>query len=97
MMGEDQTAGLPSVERSLPIAPDCQLHLRLIPDPRRPDLPALDARLFRRSPADVSPDGFMPTKAGFQLPARFIPELIRLLELLKQRAGEAMLWAPPQG
>jgi hypothetical protein len=46
--------------------------------------PLVDVREWRRSPAEVSEDGFHPTGAGFAVQAQFAP---MLLEAIAKAAG----------
>jgi hypothetical protein len=48
-------------------------------------VPRLDIRTFRRSPAEMSADAFLPTAAGVTLEAQFAEELIATIQ--KARAA----------
>ena len=47
----------------------------------------VDLRLYRRSPAEVGMDAFLPTAAGFKLPQDRIPDLTAALDHLHSQAG----------
>jgi hypothetical protein len=48
-------------------------------------VPAIDIRPFRRSPAEVSTDAFLPTAAGVTIDAQFADLLLEAIE--KSRAA----------
>jgi hypothetical protein len=57
---------------------------------------SVDLRLFRRSPSEVSADGFHSTQAGLRVPLHRVPEVVAALaESAAEMAAEVVQAAVP--
>ncbi len=73
---------------------DAAVFARLLEAGTHGAVPLLDLRVWRRSPAEVSDDAFLPTAAGVTVQAQFAPAL---LEAIAKAAGLRVTIAPADG
>lgn len=83
--------GVPA--RFLQIECDLRLAVRAVEDPVTHRV-QLSCRLERRSPADVTPDGFMETAAGFLLGLHRADDFCDAVRGVALRAAQAAAMAP---
>jgi hypothetical protein len=74
---------LEPIERILVLGPDLQLRVSSVPDSSPP---AVELRLFRRSPDSIDPADFHASDAGLRCPVHLVPSLNDCLISVARRA-----------
>ena len=80
---------LPLHVGNIPLGADVELRIQALVGPAEAELPVIDVRLYRRSPADISDIAFSPTAAGLRVPmhlAGLVADAIRAVSAAAEQA-----------